>query len=161
MFGKGDQTSAGPADTVRDFKLSDVGTSAAGSKSTAASAAGSASIISSDLKVVGNLESTGDIEVDGTIDGDIRSRTLTIGESARIKGTMMADTMLIHGTVSGQVKGDLVRISKTANVTGDITYMTLGIEEGACVEGEIRRGDSRKLESNPKVAAIKTGTEDD
>ena len=158
MFGKGDQTSAGPADPVRDFKLSDAG----GSKSVAASASGGASVISTDLKVVGNLESTGDIEIDGTVEGDIKSRNLTIGESAHIKGTMMADTMMIHGTVSGQIKGDMVRISKTANITGDITYATLSIEEGASVEGEVRHADSsRKMESSPRVAAIKTGTEDD
>jgi cytoskeletal protein CcmA (bactofilin family) len=51
-------------------------------------ASGTPSIISGDLKVTGNLHSNGDLQIDGVIDGDIQSRSLTIGETARIKGAV-------------------------------------------------------------------------
>src|SRR3546814_1266085 len=45
--------------------------------------AGVPSIISADLRITGNLKSDGDIQVDGHVEGDIDSATLTVGEGAR------------------------------------------------------------------------------
>src|SRR3546814_3473099 len=44
------------------------------------------SIISADLRITGNLKSDGDIQVDGHVEGDIDSATLTVGEGAHVKG---------------------------------------------------------------------------
>ncbi|HBM89974.1 MAG TPA: polymer-forming cytoskeletal protein, partial [Rhodobiaceae bacterium] len=44
------------------------------------------SIISNDLVVQGNLIAGGDIQIDGTVEGDIRSASITIGEQASISG---------------------------------------------------------------------------
>ena len=50
------------------------------------------SIISADLKIVGDLNSGGDLQIDGAVEGDITSRSLTIGESAVVRGVMVAET---------------------------------------------------------------------
>ncbi|HEX9857137.1 MAG TPA: polymer-forming cytoskeletal protein, partial [Paracoccaceae bacterium] len=50
-----------------------------------------ASVLSSDLTIVGNLKTTGDIQVEGTVEGDIRAHLLTVGESATIRGEIVAD----------------------------------------------------------------------
>ncbi len=115
------------------------------------------SLISADMKVVGNLQSAGDIQIAGTVEGDIKSRTLTVGESANIDGSMHAESVHIFGSVSGQVKAPTVRIAKTAKVAGDITYQTLAIEEGAFLEGPCRHFDSAKAGAEAKVAEIKRG----
>ncbi len=138
MFGKGDQTPAGSADSVRDFKLSDAGASADGSKSMAATAAGGASVISTDLKVVGNLKSNGEIQIEGTIEGDIDVRLLTVGEQGKVDGSTMAETVRISGTVNGRVQAKTVRLDKSAKVTADITHESLTIEAGAYFEGQVQ-----------------------
>lgn len=97
------------------------------------------SIISADLKVTGDLVSEGDIQVDGVIEGDIQSRTVTVGEAAHVKGSISADTVRVCGAVTGQVKGTSVTLAKTAKVTGDILHATLAIEPGAFLEGHCRR----------------------
>lgn len=97
------------------------------------------SIISADLKITGDLASDGDIQVDGTVEGDIQSRTITVGEGAHVKGSISADTVRICGAVSGQVRGTSVTLSKTAKVIGDILHQTLAIEPGAFLEGHCRR----------------------
>lgn len=97
------------------------------------------SIISADLKVTGDLLSDGDIQVDGVIEGDIQSRTVTVGEAAHVKGSIAADTVRICGAVTGQVKGTSVTLAKTAKVTGDIHHQTLAIEPGAFLEGHCKR----------------------
>lgn len=110
------------------------------------------SIISADLKVTGDLLSDGDIQVDGVIEGDIQSRTVTVGEAAHVKGSISADTVRVCGAVTGQVKGTSVTLAKTAKVTGDIMHATLAIEPGAFLEGHCRRLEPA---SDSKVSLVK------
>jgi len=97
------------------------------------------SIISSDLKIVGNMHSNGDIQVDGQVEGDVLSRTLTIGEGALIKGSVRGETVRICGQLQGEVNAASVIIAKTARVSGDVVHQSLAIEAGAFLEGNIRR----------------------
>ena len=59
-------------------------------KASAPKAKPPASVLSSDLHITGNLKTTGDIQVEGTVEGDIRAHLLTIGETATIKGEVIA-----------------------------------------------------------------------
>lgn len=99
----------------------------------------SASILSSDLTIVGNLRTTGDIQVEGTVEGDIRAHLLTVGESATIRGEIVADDIVVNGRVIGRVRGLKVRLTATARVEGDIIHKTIAIESGAHFEGSVQR----------------------
>ena len=101
----------------------------------------SASILSSDLTIVGNLRTTGDIQVEGTVEGDIRAHLLTVGESATIRGEIIADDIVVNGRVIGRVRGLKVRLTATARVEGDIIHKTIAIESGAHFEGSVQRQD--------------------
>ena len=100
-----------------------------------------ASILSSDLHITGNIKTTGDIQVEGSVEGDIRAHLLTIGESATIKGEVIADDVVINGRIVGRVRGLKVRLSSTARVEGDIIHKTIAIESGAHFEGSVQRQD--------------------
>ena len=100
-----------------------------------------ASILSEDLKVVGNIKTLGDIQVEGVVEGDIRAHLLTIGESATIKGEVIADDVVVNGRVVGRVRGLKVRLTATARVEGDIIHKTIAIESGAHFEGSVQRQD--------------------
>lgn len=100
-----------------------------------------ASVLSSDLTVTGNLRTTGDIVIEGTIDGDIRAHLLTVGETATIRGEIVADDIVINGRVIGRVRGLKVRLTSTARVEGDIIHKTIAIESGAHFEGSVQRQD--------------------
>lgn len=102
------------------------------------------SIISSDLKIVGDLNSDGEIQIDGLIDGDIRTRTLLIGETAHIKGEIVADRVQVHGKVTGQIKARSVTLARSAHVIGDILHEDLAIENGAFLEGHCKRITDKK-----------------
>jgi cytoskeletal protein CcmA (bactofilin family) len=101
------------------------------------------SIISANLKIVGNLVSDGDVQVDGLIEGDVNSRSLTVSENASIHGQVEADTVRIHGTVHGQIKAINVAMGPTARVVGDVIHTNLVIESGAFLEGHCKRLDER------------------
>jgi cytoskeletal protein CcmA (bactofilin family) len=100
-----------------------------------------ASLLSADLHVTGNMKTTGDIQVEGTVEGDIRAHLLTIGESATIKGEVVADDVVVNGRVVGRVRGLKVRLTSTARVEGDIIHKTIAIESGAHFEGSVQRQD--------------------
>ena len=112
-------------------------------------------IISASLRIVGNLISDGDVQVDGIIDGNVRSRTLTIGESATINGEVEAETVRIHGSISGQIKAKKVELGPTAKVVGDIIHSLLIVESGAYLEGSCRHLDSARKDAESKPAATK------
>jgi cytoskeletal protein CcmA (bactofilin family) len=109
-----------------------------------------ASILSSDLHVTGNMKTTGDIQVEGTVEGDIRAHLLTIGETATIKGEVIADDVVVNGRIVGRVRGLKVRLTSTARVEGDIIHKTIAIESGAHFEGSVQRQDDPL---NPKGKA--------
>ena len=128
MFSKGNKTSS------RDS----FGDSSKPSSVTTAEAA-APSIISADLKIVGNLASAGDLQIDGTVEGDITSRRLTVGEGALVQGAILADSVKIYGSVSGEIKANSVHLAKSARVDGDIGHQSIAMEAGASVSGRLTR----------------------
>ena len=111
-----------------------------------------ASVLSPDLQISGNLRTTGDIVIEGVVDGDIRAHLLTVGESATIRGEIVADDIVINGRVIGRVRGLKVRLTSTARVEGDIIHKTIAIESGAHFEGSVQRQED-PLASSPQAAA--------
>ena len=112
-----------------------------------------ASTLSNDLHITGNVKTTGDIMVEGTVEGDIRAHLLTIGESATIKGEVIADDVIVNGRIVGRVRGLKVRLTSTARVEGDIIHKTIAIESGAHFEGSVQRQDDPLNTSGSKPAA--------
>ena len=112
------------------------------------------SLISADLRIVGDLHSDGEIQVDGTIDGDIRTLVLLVGETANIKGEIVADTVHVHGKVNGQIKARAVNLAKSSNVIGDILHEDLSIEAGAFLEGHCKRIAEKKDAEEDKINLV-------
>lgn len=97
------------------------------------------SIISPGLHVTGNLVCDGDVQVEGSIEGDVRARTVTIGQAGTIVGHTTAEQVLVSGKVDGKISAATVILHKSAKVFGDIAHETLTIESGAHFEGHCTR----------------------
>ncbi len=103
------------------------------------------SIVSPGLQITGNMVSDGDMQIEGSVEGDVRSRVLTVGETGAINGKVEADQAFISGTVTGQISARSLTLAKSARVSGDITHETIAIEAGAMVEGQLKyRGKTLK-----------------
>jgi len=128
--------------------------SAAAPASVAPKAKPAPSVLSSDLTIIGNVKSSGDIQVEGIVEGDVRAQMLIVGESATVKGEVMAEEVIVHGRVVGRLRGLKVRLSASARCEGDIVHKTIAIESGAHFEGSVQRqedplGKSAKGDGRP------------
>ena len=130
---------------------------AAAEPSRPATRSSSPSIISRDLTIKGDLTCAGDIQIDGVIEGDVQSRSITVGEGVEIKGTIAGDDIRVCGSVNGEVKGHSVVLAKTAKVTGNVMHQVLAIEPGAFFEGQCRRTDSARPERAAKERPAAAG----
>ena len=115
------------------------------------------SIISADLKIVGNLASAGDLQIDGTVEGDITSRRLTVGQGALVQGAILANSVRIYGSVSGEIKANEVNLAKSARVDGDIGHQSIAMEAGASVSGRLTRLDKPVGSQGPSASAKPAG----
>jgi cytoskeletal protein CcmA (bactofilin family) len=111
------------------------------------------SIISADLKIIGDMHSNGDIQIDGQIDGNVDSKSLTIGESAKVNGTISCERVRVCGSVTGEIRADSVVLARSARVDGDVVHKTLEIEAGASLQGGVRRLEDTAAAAAPKPAA--------
>ena len=122
----------------------------------AAAKSAAPSIISSDLHIVGDLHSDGEVHIDGALDGDIECRILLVGEGASLKGAIVADSVKVNGTITGQIKARAVHLSKTARVLGDILHEDLSIDRGAYLEGNCKRIETPKTATGHPLNLVVT-----
>ncbi len=115
------------------------------------------SIVSGNLRIVGDLETDGEIQIDGSVEGNVASQSLTVGDKASICGEVVAGEVEIHGDVSGKIRAGRVRLGKTAKVIGDIWHEVLSIEPGAHVEGQLMRAKKDSTSDDlPRVQVTAT-----
>ncbi len=96
------------------------------------------SFINADTKVTGDLEGVGDISVEGSVEGNISCRTLTLRGQPIITGNVQADAVHVCGRFEGALHAKKVVLTKAARMSGDINYGILELHEGAEFEGGIR-----------------------
>lgn len=89
--------------------------------------------LAEDCEIKGSFTSKGNARVDGKLEGTISvAGDLAIGQSAVLKANIEAQTISIAGEVRGNVKAkDLLELSSTARLYGDINTKQLKIEQGA------------------------------
>jgi cytoskeletal protein CcmA (bactofilin family) len=100
------------------------------------------SVISANVTLKGSLTSTGDLQVNGKIEGDIRARSLVIGELAVVAGDIQAEDVSIFGRVKGGVRAGKVRLCASSHVEADVLYGVLAIDAGAYLDGNCRHSDN-------------------
>jgi cytoskeletal protein CcmA (bactofilin family) len=104
------------------------------------------SILSADLRVSGDVISKGDITIEGAVDGNIECRCLTLAGEPEVKGSATAETVLLSGAFTGDIRARKVILTRTAKLDGDIFSDNLEIQPGASFQGEVHRlkGDDRR-----------------
>jgi cytoskeletal protein CcmA (bactofilin family) len=88
----------------------------------------------------GELSGSEDLAVEGTVEGtiELRDNVLTIGPSGRIKAQIFAKTVIVLGTVQGNITAsDRIDIRDAGSVDGNIVSPRVAIADGAHFRGSV------------------------
>ena len=111
------------------------------------------SLVGETLQLEGDLRSSGSIDISGLINGNVFVDEIVITETGSIRGTLEARSVEINGHVEGKITADVIMIGKTAVIKGDIFFKeTLRTEEGADIDGYLKRVNNGKLNSDEDIA---------
>jgi cytoskeletal protein CcmA (bactofilin family) len=109
------------------------------------------SIIGNDLTIVGQglrIITRGTLQVDGLVEGDVVGNEVIIGEKGRVTGVVSGESVEVRGAVAGTVKAMSVCLRASAKVSGDVHHRELTVEQGAHLDGRVRRPEDT-AELNP------------
>ena len=100
-------------------------------------------IIGQQTRIEGDVHFSGGLHVDGHIKGGIIAEAgsesvLTVSEHGSIEGDVRVPTVILNGTVTGDVRsGDRIELSTKAVVNGDVYYNLIEMAMGAAVNGSL------------------------
>jgi cytoskeletal protein CcmA (bactofilin family) len=91
----------------------------------------------------GELSGDEDLVIDGSVEGRVQlpSHQLTVGAHGKVTAQIQAKSVIIVGTVAGNVNAtERVEVQASGVVDGDICSPRLLVQEGAAVNGAIEMG---------------------
>ena len=105
------------------------------------------------MQLEGDLRTSGAIDVSGLVNGSIFVSDIVITDTGSIRGSVEAETIEVNGHVEGKISANTVIVGKTAVIKGDIFFKsTLKTEEGADIDGYIKRINNGKSNSEEDIA---------
>lgn len=90
--------------------------------------------------IKGELSGSEDLTIEGKVDGEVElpDHVLTIGPNGRINAEIFAKSVVVMGTVKGNITAsEKINIRENGTVEGDIVAPTIAISEGAQFRGSI------------------------
>ena len=111
------------------------------------------SFVGETLQLEGDLRSAGSLDVAGLINGNVFVTDIVVAETGSVRGSIEATNIEINGHVEGKISADVIIIGRTAIIKGDIFFKnTLKTEEGADIDGYIKRVSNGKLNTEEDIA---------
>ena len=111
------------------------------------------SFLGETLQLEGDLRSSGSVDVAGLINGNVFVSDMSIKETGSVRGTIEASTIEVNGHVEGKITADAVIVGRNAVIKGDIYFKnTLKTEEGADIDGYIKRANNGKSSTKEDIA---------
>jgi len=106
------------------------------------------SVLPAGTTLDGDLIGDGDITIEGTVNGNIQCRFLTLSGQPTIRGCAEAEVVNLCGNFTGELHASKVILNRTAKMRGDIYYRVLEVQPGADFEGR-----AAPLEKAPEKSA--------
>ena len=111
------------------------------------------SYVGETLQLDGDLRTSGNLDIAGLINGNIYVSEVTITETGSVRGSVEASKIEINGHIEGKITADAIVIGSSAVIKGDVYFKnTLKTEEGADIDGYIKRINNGKAETEEDIA---------
>jgi len=107
------------------------------------------SILGADAVIEGTIITKSSVRIDGTlIGGVIADGVVILSKGGKIKGNVMAESIIVAGTVEGNMKiREKVNVEPTGVIYGDITTKKLLIDEESVFQGQCFMNREKTFES--------------
>ena len=106
---------------------------------------GGPAIIGSELLINGDVTTDGHLLIDGRVHGTVEAQMVTLAAGAEIHGRIEAEEAVLHGMIRGEVRARRVHLVRGCRVFAEIHQDVLQIDEGAYLEGGIKRLSGAEL----------------
>lgn len=107
--------------------------------------------IGKSVVIKGELSGSEDLYLDGEVEGriELNSNSLTIGPNGRIRATIHAREVVLHGRLDGNVQAqERVELKQNSVLNGDVVARRILIEDGAFLKGSV---DIQKEPGKPEM----------
>jgi cytoskeletal protein CcmA (bactofilin family) len=109
------------------------------------------SVLGEGISWQGKISGTGGIRIEGAFEGEIEVRGLVvIAERGRVSCEhILAESVIIAGSMKGDITAKRVQISQTGRVWGSVVTQSFSTDEGAFLKGQITMQDEVDLGFTP------------
>ena len=85
------------------------------------------------------------LRINGKFEGNLNTKgKLTIGQAAEIKADIVGESIIVGGSIRGNIKAtEVVKLLSTAQVVGNIEVPKISIDVGAIFNGKCRTAEAR------------------
>ncbi len=107
-------------------------------------------VIGIDTEITGDINFKGGMHIDGKVIGNISGEegslsAITVSDQGVIEGDIKVDSIILNGTVIGDVYGEeRVELASEARVTGTVYYHLLEMAMGAEVNGQLVHSEHKE-----------------
>lgn len=111
------------------------------------------SVLGPGINWKGDLRGKGGVRIEGTLEGEIRMQGLVVvGESGKVTcQQLQAETVIVAGTVKGDITCQKLEIRATGRVWGNIVTTSFSSEDGAFLRGQMRMEEKVEIQSSPEA----------
>ena len=120
--------------------------------------------IGKSIVIKGEVSGSENVYLDGDLEGSVElpDGNLTVGPDGRIRADLQARNIVIQGRVDGNLYGlEHVELKNSAIFAGDIYTPRIAIEDGASLEGHVRRAFARHITYGAEMAPVARGRAED
>lgn len=113
-------------------------------------------VLANDVDIKGTIKFENELIFDGKIEGEIISEggALTLGKNADVHGEVKTKSVVVHGTVEGNIiVSERAELKASSQLTGDLKAMRIVIEEGATFIGKSEVTPNKTKSDRPAVPA--------
>ncbi|MEJ2115738.1 MAG: polymer-forming cytoskeletal protein [Gammaproteobacteria bacterium] len=100
-------------------------------------------LIGKHSKIIGDVLYTGGVHIEGEVEGNLMADQVdkgfvVVSESGLVKGEIRGPTIIVYGTVNGDVYATgTIELAASAKITGSVYYNLLEMATGAAVNGNL------------------------
>ena len=101
-----------------------------------------ATLMDASVRIEGDFYFDKSARIDGEIKGNIKgpkikSSVLIVGPKAKIEGDILCHSVVVLGTITGNIESEHLEVRSGATIKGDVKYSVIEVHQGSNINGRM------------------------